>query len=67
MASVSVVPRCGHLVRPVLSLFGRVTLMRANSLLQAVQENPDGVADAIFHILSSSAETFQSLPMRTRL
>ncbi|KAI0683040.1 Alpha/beta hydrolase fold-1 [Earliella scabrosa] len=46
MASVSVVPRCGHL---------------------AVQENPDGVADAIFHILSSSAETVQSLPMRTHL
>ncbi|KAI1789393.1 Alpha/beta hydrolase family-domain-containing protein [Ganoderma leucocontextum] len=34
MASISVVPRCGHL---------------------AVQENPDGVAEAIFKIISSSS------------
>ncbi|PIL35231.1 hypothetical protein GSI_03021 [Ganoderma sinense ZZ0214-1] len=34
MASLSVVPRCGHL---------------------AVQENPDGVAEAIFKIISSSS------------
>ncbi|KAI0770434.1 Alpha/Beta hydrolase protein [Fomes fomentarius] len=44
MASVSIVPRCGHL---------------------AVQENPDGVADAIFHILLSSDAGHGAVHTRT--
>lgn len=50
MASVSVVPKCGHLVR--LSVFFTSDLRSEAS--QAVQENPDGVAQAILAAMQAS-------------